>query len=176
MTFTRPRVSAYADRQDLTELSILSAHWTLGSEEQNLDNRAVRDLLALPLTSCVPVTLPISKSQTAIVATRRSRAVRLSHTLVILLKFACAVPSTGNIILPTSTPETNTTHHSIPSSITPLGIFPLPSLWGLPVLGRTVAQILMMERFSYDILVTGVCVCLLPSVQSILRGGSICSF
>ena len=148
MTFPRPsRASACANRQNLTELSILSAHWALGFEEQNLDNRLARDLLALPLTSCLPVTLTRSKPHTIMVATRGSRAVWLSHMLVTLLNFAYAVPSTRNIIPPMSTPETNTTSHSIPSSMIRLRIFSLSSIWGLPVLCRTVLRLWWCSDF-----------------------------
>lgn len=48
MAFAGPSgANAYAGGQNPTELPILSARWTPGFEEQDLDNWGARDLLAL---------------------------------------------------------------------------------------------------------------------------------
>ena len=75
MTFTRPSgTSACADGQNPTELLNLSVPWTLGREEQGPGDWTARELLALLLTSSLPVSLHNSKAQ-ATGASKPSRSV-----------------------------------------------------------------------------------------------------
>lgn len=75
MTFTRTSgTRACADGQNPTDLLNLSVPWTLGLEEEGLGNRTARELLALLLTSSLPVSLHNSKAQTT-GASKPSRSV-----------------------------------------------------------------------------------------------------